>query len=177
MVDFKKIAKVMEKKRTRIVTKVGDVFCVEVNSLYKQFFQFVAVDMSQLNSSVVRVFKVKYPNDYKPIIEDIVRNEVWFYAHTVLKFGIQDNLWYKCGKSKNVGDTEHIAFRLPSEIDVSRIDKSFDWYVWLLNKENVHIGELKGKCKDYDLGLVFPPKAIVGKIKYGEFPIKHARVL
>lgn len=169
--------KLMEKKKTRIVTKVGDVFCIEIDSLYKQFFQFVAIDMSQLNSSVVRVFMTKYPNDYKPVIEDIVQDDVWFYAHVVLKFGIQDGLWYKCGKSKNVGDTEHIAFRLTSEFDISCIDKSYNWYVWFLNKENVHIGELKGKYKDYDLGLIFSPKSFVGKIRYGEFPIKYAKVL
>ena len=40
----------------RIVTKIGYVFCVEIDNKYKCFFQYVANDMTQLNSSVIRVF-------------------------------------------------------------------------------------------------------------------------
>ncbi len=57
----------------RIVTKIGDVFCVEVDNEYKCFFQYVANDMTVLNSSVIRVFKEHYPIDYKPNLDEIVR--------------------------------------------------------------------------------------------------------
>ena len=50
----------------RVVTKIGHIFCIEIDGEYKLFFQYVANDYSYLNSSVIRVFKNKYPMDYKP---------------------------------------------------------------------------------------------------------------
>ena len=48
----------------RIITKIGDIFCVEVDNDYKCYFQYVANDMTVLNSSVIRVFAKHYPIDY-----------------------------------------------------------------------------------------------------------------
>jgi len=93
-------------RRKRIVTKIGDVFCAEIDDQYKRYFQYVVDDMEQLNSSVIRVFKRHYPMDDEPMIDDIVKDEVEFYAHTVLKFGILYNVWYKVGKSKDIGGEE-----------------------------------------------------------------------
>lgn len=87
-------------KKKRIVTRIGNVFCAEIDNECKRFFQYVANDIECLNSSVIRVFKTKYPMDYKPNIEEIVKDEVEFYAHTILKFGIVFNAWYKVGTSK-----------------------------------------------------------------------------
>ena len=87
----------------RIVTKIGDVFCVEVDGRYKQFFQYIANDLTCLNSSTIRVFQKEYPMEYKPVVDDIVKDEVMFYAHTVLRFGIQEGVWYKVGKSADLG--------------------------------------------------------------------------
>lgn len=55
--------------------------------------------MACLNSSTIRVFKHRYPMDYKPDIESIVKDEVLFYHHTVLRPGIAERVWYKVGKS------------------------------------------------------------------------------
>ena len=82
-------------KKKRIVTRIGNVFCAEINNEHKRFFQYVANDLEELNSSVIRVFKPRYPMDYKPVIEDLVKDEVEFYAHTILKFGIVFNAWTK----------------------------------------------------------------------------------
>ena len=84
----------------RIVTKMGDIFCVEIDNGYKRFFQYIINDIEALNSSVIRVFKTHYPMDYRPIIEEIVMDEVEFYAHTVLRAGIVYGAWYKVGNSK-----------------------------------------------------------------------------
>ena len=45
----------------RIVTKIGDVFCSEIDGQCKRFFQYFAIDSTMLNSSVIRVFKQHYP--------------------------------------------------------------------------------------------------------------------
>ena len=99
----------------RIVTKIGYVFCVEIDGQYKCYFQYVANDLTQLNSSVIRVFKTHYPIDYVPDIEAIVNDEVYFYAHTILRVGIDAGAWYKVGKSKNVGEPDKIMFKLFSD--------------------------------------------------------------
>ena len=45
----------------RIVTKMGDIFCVEIDNGYKRFFQYIINDIEALNSSVIRVFKTIIP--------------------------------------------------------------------------------------------------------------------
>ena len=75
-----------------IVTRIGDVFCIEVDHNYKCYFQYIAKDMEFLNSSTIRVFKTKYPLEYEPVIDEIVDDEVAFYSYTVLRWGIR-NQW------------------------------------------------------------------------------------
>lgn len=41
----------------RIVTKIGDIFSVTLKNGKQRFFQYIANDYSQLNSSVIRVFR------------------------------------------------------------------------------------------------------------------------
>ena len=41
----------------RIITRVGDVFCAEIDGEYKSYFQYIEKDIEQLNSSVIMVFK------------------------------------------------------------------------------------------------------------------------
>jgi len=156
----------------RIVTKIGNIFCVEVDSKHKRFFQYVANDLSQLNSSVIRVFKRKYTIDYTPDMDDIVNDEVDFYAHTVLNVGIRTNTWYKIGTNKNIGDTEHIMFKLYSEGNISHLTKSYNWYIWHINKEHIRIGEMTEEYRHLDLGLVISYDQIAAKIKTGEFTMK-----
>ncbi len=91
----------------RIVTRIGNVFCAEINGEYKSYFQYVCNDMSQLNSSVIRVFKSRYTIDYEPVLEDIINDEVAFYAHTILKDGIEFNVWYKVEKPLPIDSSEH----------------------------------------------------------------------
>jgi len=46
----------MEKQK-RIVTKIGDIFSIDLDSKTKKYFQYVTNDETMLNSSVIRVFK------------------------------------------------------------------------------------------------------------------------
>ena len=105
----------MEKKK-RIITRIGDIFCIEIDNEYKCYFQYIAKDMSQLNSSVIRVFKRHYPMDYEYDEQEVLNDEVNFYAHTILRIGIDNGTWYKVGKSKEVGDLTKILFRFSSDL-------------------------------------------------------------
>jgi hypothetical protein len=155
----------------RIVTKIGDIFCVEVDNDYKCFFQYIANDMTVLNSSVIRVFLKHYPMDYVPVFDDIVKDEVYFYAHTILRFGILYNAWYKAGKHPDVGNPNEIMFRWT--YDVGPIKKSYEWHFWKINQEPQFIGEMREEYVNYDLGIVFTYDDIVSKIKTGKFILKH----
>ena len=155
----------------RIITKIGDIFCVEVDNDYKCYFQYIANDMTVLNSSVIRVFLKHYPMDYVPVFDDIVKDEVYFYAHTILRFGILYNAWYKVGKHPDVGNPDEIMFRWT--YDVGPIKKSYEWHFWKINQEPQFIGEMREEYVNYDLGIVFTYDDIVSKIKTGKFLLIH----
>ena len=163
----------MEKKK-RIITRIGDIFCIEIDNEYKCYFQYIAKDMSQLNSSVIRVFKRHYPMDYEYDEQEVLNDEVNFYAHTILRIGIDNGTWYKVGKSKEIGDTSKIMFRLSSDFGGGpQPIKSYHWYVWKLNEEYIHIGELTEGYKDItDLGLVIQYCDVFNKIKNGFYKLE-----
>ncbi len=161
----------------RIVTKIGDVFCTEIDGKYKYFFQYIANDMTQLNSSVIRAFKTRYPINYTPVIEDIVKDEVSFYAHTVLRAGIQYNAWYKVGKSAETGIDElnKVIFSLtcfnlyipPKLIPVNPLE---NWQIWHINDKFIEVGKLPEKYHEIvELGIVMPYNQIINRIKHGYY--------
>ena len=152
----------------RIVTKIGDVFCAEIDGQYKRFFQYFAIDSTQLNSSVIRVFKRHYPMDYVPVISDIVVGSVEFYAHTMLKGGITANAWYKIGKSSVLVDLQNIIFRV-SEDYGSEVTKSERWYIWNLNEPMIFVGKLPSKYYSADLGSIMPYIAICNRLRFGKY--------
>ena len=83
----------------RVVTKVGDVFCANIDGKYKRYLQYIVSDLTQLNSDVVRVFKEKYPIDAEPKLDEVVKGEVDFYAHCVVSGGVKKRL---VGKSRKM---------------------------------------------------------------------------
>ncbi len=127
----------------RIVTKIGDVFCAEIENQHKRFFQYIVSDMTMLNSSVIRAFKRHYPMDYVPDTGEIMEDEVEFYAHTVLRAGIMYNAWYKVGKVKELGDFSHVIFRYCREM--SKVERSVNWIVFYINNPEMYVGELPKK--------------------------------
>ena len=165
----------------RIVTRIGNVFCAEIDNECKRFFQYVANDLEYLNSSVIRAFKTKYPMDYEPEIEEIVKDEVEFYAHTILKFGIVFNAWYKVGTSKNIGDEyKEVLFGTthnhiyPSVHEIIEVNPAKNWRVWRINEPPIiQNGELSveyvGKINQ---GGVIPYIDIINRLKFGYFKYK-----
>lgn len=160
----------MEKKK-RIVTKIGNIFCVEIANQYKCYFQYVANDLTELNSSVIRVFKKRYPIDSSPSMEEIVKDDVYFYVHTILSIGIKEGAWYKVGTCKEIGDVEHIYFRFYSDVNYGGTGKtkSNTWTVWKINEPMIFIGEMTEQYRNYDIGPVFPYSIVIDKIKTGKF--------
>lgn len=153
----------------RIITKIGDVFCMEFDE-YKCYLQYVANDMTQLNSSVIRVFKHHYPLDCMPTLTDILKGDVDFYAHMILYDAISDGVMYKVGRSTDIGNSQNFIFRCYELFDVKTMRDCFYWYIWKINHETIDIGpELLDEYKSYPYGLVFSYPRIINKIKTGYF--------
>jgi len=71
----------------QVRTRIGNVFMVILDGNRKKYFQYIANDLTQLNSDVIRVFKTSYQLNEEPSLKDIVNDEIDFYAHAVVKFG------------------------------------------------------------------------------------------
>ena len=167
-------------KKKRIVTRLGNVFCAEIDNECKRFFQYVANDLEYLNSSVIRAFKTKYPMDYEPKIEEIVRDEVEFYAHTILKFGIESNAWHKIGTSKNIGEEYKEAlfgdahqYIYPTVYDMIKVNPSENWTVWRINEPPILQGKLsKEYINKINVGGVISYIDIINRLKFGYYKYK-----
>ena len=160
----------------RIVTKMGDIFCVEIDNGYKRFFQYIINDIEALNSSVIRVFKTHHPMDYRPIIEEIVMDEVEFYAHTVLRAGIVYGAWYKVGNSKEIGEGhKDVLFGTASDVrvlpnkELEFVSPSENWYVWHINEPPLFVGKLTEKYKDLEQGDVMSYVSIIDRLRNGRY--------
>lgn len=162
----------------RIVTRVGNVFCVEFDDRYKCFFQFIAIDCESLGGSTIRVFKRRYPIDYKPNLEEIVHDEILFYANTILRVGIDMGTWYKVGSySKDLGldELEKIWFTTTGSPNKEGICVANDrWHIWHPAKLNSgtyvnteYVRELLARNEKIFTGGVAPYVNIAPRIKCG----------
>ncbi len=159
----------------RVVVKIGDVYCVEIEGKYKSYFQYIADDFYQLNSWVIRIFYKRYKIDENPSIEEIIDDKVVSYIHTTIAAGVKQGLWYKVGKAPEIGlssqkdilfgTTTHYA-RTLGEPDV---DPANNWEIW-------HLGDLDATFVGFlpeiywdkiNDGALWPPIAILSIFKYG----------
>ena len=154
-------------------TKIGDVFSANINNNHKRYLQYIASDMTQLNSDVIRVFAKIYPIDANPSIEEIVNDKVDFYAHCVTKSGIKRGLWQKIGNIADVGRTDHIVFRDSGDLGTPEVKISNDWWVWRINEPFIEVGKLTNEYRDAEIGIVFQPERIINRMQTGSYQIKY----
>ncbi len=171
-------------KRKRIITKIGDVFCAVIDDEFKCYFQYIANDLTQLNSSVIRVLKTHYPLDVEPKIQEIIDDEVDFYAHTILRRGIEDGAWYKIGKDRDLSsiDFKEIIFAdtesedaemINGDIVVKELNPLENWRIWEIGGNMKYVGEppVREECKVEIVSGVLPYRIIIDRIKYGYWRI------
>ena len=157
----------------RVVSRPGDVFKVSVNNQYDIYFQFVIDDVSQLTSSVIRVFKKHYEMNETPLIEDVVNDDVAFHAHTTISLGVRLGLWQKVGKSSNKGNVNMIGFKM---IELES-PTDFSWYVWRINSPVEYYKALPSNCEKYDWGWVYAPENLIKRIVCGHhYVIKEEEI-
>lgn len=110
--------------------------------------------------------------------EEVVLDEVDFYAHTVLRWGITEGGWQKVSNCKDLGDTENILFRdfsrdyiLRDCLKMENDHKERIWEAWFINQEWFTIGKLTEEFRlKSDIGPVFPYTDIIARIKNGVYP-------
>lgn len=158
----------------RTNTKIGDVFSVKIDDNSKKYFQLIAFDLMQLNSDVIRAFKKVYPLDVNPDLQEIIKEEVEFYAHCVTKLGLKMKLWESVGNIDEIGTISNIIFRdtndYGSKLGEEPIKVSNKWYVWRINdKDFTTVGKLVGENRKAEIGVVVNPYEIVERIKTGKY--------
>ena len=149
-------------------TRKGNVFSVRVGPTDTRYFQYIANDLTQLNSDVIRAFKKVYPNDSKPDLQEIVSGEVEFYAHVVVPLGLKMKLWEKVGNVPFNGEIE-VYFRGSQDYGNPAIKCSERWLVWRINKERQFVGRLAGALRVAEIGVVVAPKDLVDRMRTGRY--------
>lgn len=152
----------------RVKTRIGDVFSVKLDSGTKRYFQFVANDVTQLNSDVIRAFRKAYPVDASPDLTVVVGGEVEFYAHTMVNLGIRMGCWEKVGRAAEVGEVD-VLFRNSDDSGDPHAKISHKWYVWRINQPFVYVGKLEGERKKAEIGIVLNPRDIVDRMQTGQY--------
>lgn len=95
----------------RFRKKHGDIFKVKISDDDVRYLQYVANDINLMNGNMVRVFKRRYTENDTPSPDEIVDDEIDFYCHVVLKWGVERGFWTKYGNSKDVGDLKKNFFQ------------------------------------------------------------------
>lgn len=162
----------------RITTKIGDVFSAKIDNNVKKYFQLIAFDLTQLNSDVIRAFKIEYLVDANPDLSEIINNEIDFYAHCVTKLGVKMDLWEKVGTSTETGKINHILFRDTNDygvkVDGKPLKISQNWHVWHINDERfTKVGKLDLEHRKSFIGLVINPLGIIELLKGNKYPINY----
>jgi hypothetical protein len=151
----------------KIRIKNGDMFSAVIDENNKKYFQYVANDLTQLNSAVIRVFKKYYSVNEKPDLNKIINDEIDFYAHVVLGLGIKLKYWNKVGNVTDVGKVD-VLFRDSSDYGNPNVKISNNWWIWRINEPMKSVGKLKGTNQRAELGLVISPDSIVHRMRTGK---------
>lgn len=158
----------------RVATKIGDIFSARIDDRTKRYFQLVASDVTQLNSDVIRAFKEGYPADANPVLSEVLKGEVEFYAHCVTKLGVKMGCWELVGRSNEVGEFESVLFRDTEDYGRKQEDGdiafSGQWYVWRIGGPFVDVGKLEGENRNAYIGLVINPFGIIELLKGNKYP-------
>ena len=149
--------------------KIGDVFSVPLDEKSRRYFQCVAIDHTQLDSDVIRVFKSTYQIDAQPDLHEIVSGEIAFYTHVIVKLGIKMKLWEKVG-SVPYQEKANVLFRHSWDFGKPGIKVSERWCVWRINEDFRNVGKLEGDFQKAEIGIVFAPPDIVERMRTGAGP-------
>lgn len=163
--------------KKRILTKIGDVFTMKIDGKTKKYFQYIANDLSQLNSDVIRVFRKKYSLSERPDIDSIINDEVDFFAHVVVNTGCKMGLWEKVGKNTTIGNIRQALFRASSDYGAKMgeepIQFSSNWHIWRVGEDRQFVGKLAGENRKAEIGIVVLPQDVLERAQTGKYSFQY----
>jgi hypothetical protein len=148
--------------------RIGDVFEVTLDNGKVGYFQYIAVDATQLSSAVIRAFAGTYDADSPPKVEDVFASAVGFHAHVFLKAGRTLNLWRKVGSAPAPHSID-VIFRNSGDYGDPSVKLSQDWYVWRINEPAKRVGRLPQHLHSAEIGVVKAPQMIAERIRTGSY--------
>ncbi|MCQ2217428.1 MAG: hypothetical protein MJZ33_02955 [Paludibacteraceae bacterium] len=154
-------------------TKVGDVFEVVISDTEKRYMQYIASDLTQLNSDVLRVFKHIYKLNEKPTLAEIVSGNVDYYTHGDSKFGIKMEAWTLYGNINEIGDYSNVWFKCKR--DYTNPENNNDWYVWKIGDSHISMDINKIKDLGAHLGMVNSYLSILYRLRTGHEEVIFAK--
>lgn len=162
----------------RIRVNKGDVFKADLGNGKAKYLQYVMLDPAEMNSEVIRVFSYSGSPDEEPNLKEIVASEIEFYAHVVVKWGVQMELWEKVGNIAIEKDFVPPFFRSVPLYEKYIIDgkiqfcETDDWVAWQAGQsfdDRKPIGKLTEATRKYFLGGVIPPMEIIERMKMKKY--------
>lgn len=161
-------------KRFRINT--GSVFAATLGNGKKKFFQFVCLDITQLNSEVIRVFETEYSAEEVPDLESIVNGKVEFYAHVMIRYGAKLGLWEKVGNA-SAPDRVPVWFRgtpdYGRKLGEPPVQVSGKWWVWKVGEPRIFVGRITGEHRLAEIGLVVTPCEVLARMETGAYTFEY----
>ncbi len=162
----------------RIIVRKGDIFKADLGNGRAKYLQYVMLDPAEMNSEVIRVFNYESKIDEIPDLQEVIRSGVDFFAHVVVKWGVQMGLWKKVGNIPIEKDFVPPYFRdVPLHDKYIRngkiqFCKTNDWVAWQAGQsfeDRKSIGKLTKETKKYNRGGIMPPVQIIERMKTGSY--------
>lgn len=107
-------------------------------------------------------------------LEEIISDNVQFYAHCYLKVGTK-GYWSFYGNIAEIGDYSNVLFRDTMDFGCPEIKISNNWHVWHVNEKFKHVGKLTPEYQNSYVGGVFPPISILEYVRDGMFQGAYPR--
>ncbi len=155
----------------------GDIFCIEIDDSFKSYFQYMGNDKTKFELPVIRVFKTRYSLNYIPDLDDIVKDEILFYTHTVIYENYYIKPWFYVGNVL-ISEQETYQFRFIDYIkpinkndncaSIQEESESATWWIWEKdNKPEILFPVPYKYIENLEDGGLKKPEEIIERIKSG----------
>lgn len=106
-------------------------------------------------------------------MDEITKDDVSFYAHTVIRGGIKSGYWEKVGKSSFDGKIDVIFRQInlfaPLYLDPPKDSAAEDWKIWRVNEPMIEVKNTSYELQNSERGSVKPAIDIINRVKTGKY--------
>ena len=154
-----------------MANRIGDVFRFSAIEGATVYFQYVAKDLSQLGSHVIRVFPPIHGTDKASQVESIVAAPVQFHVHVALGVGTRHGVWEKIGRAPVRGPVD-VLFRQADE--PGNLPKSSsNWVIWTVNSPRRRTSRITQSVRSAEIGIVVNPFSVLHRVRQGSYDFAY----